>query len=120
MLRIEMASEDIEAKRPARILIYEDDTLLEVIIAEIKPQKIINGKMCSCVELKKYDQPEFYDLLNRFLSGNPEALSSLAQELGVASLLIMQWAKGIIYPAASMANKKIIPKIKELMQKQDN
>ncbi|MBI2450588.1 MAG: hypothetical protein HYV47_03590 [Candidatus Nealsonbacteria bacterium] len=120
MIRVETESEVATSERPARVLVYEDDKLVAVVIAGIERQKGADGGFYPCVTLKNYGQPEMYDLLNAFLSKNPGSEQQLAREFDVSRPTITRWAHGITCPVDFIAKKIVIPHLKKLLQKQDN
>lgn len=53
MVRVELEQEIGISHRPARVLVYENDKLVEEVIARVEPKQGADGGWYHCVVLKK-------------------------------------------------------------------
>jgi len=56
-VKIEIESEKAISKDPARVLVYENEKLVEIIIAQIDLQQGADGRYYPCIILKKQNLP---------------------------------------------------------------
>lgn len=61
------------------------------------------------------NQTELQNLINTFLSKNPDGEDQLARELDVSRPTIKRWANGETYPSPAMA-ELVIARLKSILQ----